>query len=90
MNIRYPIYEGVYRILTILLLIQYRHIKNHPCFLPATCGRKETRVYHQAVFSIPLLYYVWLVVFPAQIFIQVLISGIFMREVAYTDSVFVL
>ena len=31
-----------------------------------------------------------LIVFPAQIFIQVLISGIFMREIAYTDSVFVL
>ena len=46
-------------------------------------------IYHQTVFSIPLLY-MELIVFPAQIFIQVLISGIFMREIAYTDSVFVL
>ena len=61
----------------------------YPCFLPATCGRKETRVYHQIVFSIPPLY-MEPVVFPAQIFIQVLISGIFMREIAYTDSVFLL
>lgn len=28
--------------------------------------------------------------FSAQIFIQVLISGIFMREITYTDSVFLL
>ena len=31
-----------------------------------------------------------LIVFPAQIFIQILIFGIFMRKIAYTDSVFVL
>lgn len=36
------------------------------------------------------LLYMELIVFPAQIFIQVLISGIFMREIAYTNSVFVL
>lgn len=28
------------------------------------------------------------IVLPAQIFIQILISGIFMRKIAYTDSVF--
>ena len=30
------------------------------------------------------------IVLPAQIFIQILISGIFMRKIAYTDSVFLL
>jgi len=88
MNIRYPIYEGVYRILThILLLTQYRRIKNQP----ASChvrqegneGTPSDCLFNSSIIIEP-------VVFPAQIFIQVLISGIFMREIAYTDSVFLL
>ena len=64
-------------------------MKKSPLFPPATYDRKETRVYHQAVFSIHLLD-MEQIVLPTQIFIQILISGIFMRKIAYTDSVFLL